>query len=75
MIPVANYVGTLPLSEQQQFEWSLLDTFDWLSPEFDNPQQPETVQLWLERAGVVDIEVLKAGHLVGRGVVPRASQL
>ena len=68
VIPVANYIGELPLNWQQQKEWALLDTFDWLSPEFDNPQNGPTVRRWLETAKISDIEVLKAGHLVGRGV-------
>lgn len=72
LVPVANYVGVLPLNERQQLEWSLLDTFDWLSPEYDNPQKPATVKRWLEEAGMEDIEVLKAGHLVGRGTRPHA---
>src|SRR5262245_14200600 len=33
LVPVANYVGDLPLNDQQQLEWSLLDTFDWLRSE------------------------------------------
>jgi len=74
LVPVANYVGILPLSERQQVEWSLLDTFDWLSPEFDNPQTPKRVAGWLHNAGLEKIEVLKAGHLVGRGTVPNASR-
>ena len=65
-MPVANYVGSLPLDDRQQLEWSLLDTVDWLSPEFDNPQTAATVREWLRRAGLERIEVLKAGHLVGR---------
>ncbi len=69
-IPVANYVGTLELSQKQQLEWSLLDTFDWLSPEYDNPQTPTTVRSWLKDAGCKNIEILKAGHLVGRGTMP-----
>ena len=73
LVPVANYVGDLPLDEKQQLEWSVLDTFDWLSPEYDNPQKPRTIRLWLEAAGMENIEVLKAGHLVGRGTKPHAS--
>lgn len=67
LIPVANYEGILPLTETQLQEWALLDTFDWLSPMYDNPQTASTVKLWLEQAGLNEIEVLKAGHLVGRG--------
>jgi len=67
LVPVANYMGTLPLSDQQHLEWSLLDTFDWLSPEYDHPQTAQTVKQWFEDADMKEIEVLKAGHLVGRG--------
>jgi 2-polyprenyl-3-methyl-5-hydroxy-6-metoxy-1,4-benzoquinol methylase len=74
LVPVANHFGELPLDPQQQMEWALLDTFDWLSPQFDQPQTSVTVREWLERAGLVDVEVLKAGHLVGRGRVPPRSQ-
>jgi 2-polyprenyl-3-methyl-5-hydroxy-6-metoxy-1,4-benzoquinol methylase len=71
-VPVANYTGILPLTEKQHLEWSLLDTFDWLAPQFDNPQTRATVKRWLEDAGMVDVEVLLAGHLTGRGTAPRA---
>lgn len=67
IIPVANYNGILPLSRQQQLEWSLLDTFDWLSPEHDHPQTSKTIKIWMEEAGLKNIEILKAGHLVARG--------
>lgn len=71
-VPVANYTGVLPLSSEQHLEWSLLDTFDWLSPEFDNPQTADTVRRWLEAAGLERVEVIKSGHLTGRGVAPDA---
>jgi 2-polyprenyl-3-methyl-5-hydroxy-6-metoxy-1,4-benzoquinol methylase len=71
LVPVANYYDVLPLSSAQHQEWSLLDTFDWFSPEFDNPQTPQTVKRWMEIAGLTRIEVLKAGHLVGRGRIPK----
>lgn len=70
VIPVANYTGILPLSNQQIREWALLDTFDWLSPAYDNPQTPRTVGRWLQAAGLKETEVLHAGHLVGRGRLP-----
>jgi 2-polyprenyl-3-methyl-5-hydroxy-6-metoxy-1,4-benzoquinol methylase len=73
IVPVANYFGELPLNAQQQMEWSMLDTFDWLSPQFDQPQTSRTVRSWLKGAGMADVEVLKAGHLVGRGRMPPIS--
>ena len=66
-VPVANYHGILPLSKQQHLEWSLLDTFDWLSPEYDYPQTSKTITKWMEDAYLKEIEVLKAEHLVSRG--------
>jgi len=67
MVPVVNYYGILPLSTLQHQEWSLLDTFDWLSPQYDKPQTAATAQRWMAAAGMKEIEVLKAGHLVARG--------
>lgn len=67
IIPIADYTDVLPLSSHQLEEWALLDTFDMLAPKYDKPQTAATVRLWLESAGLVDIEVVHAGHLVGRG--------
>jgi len=67
LVPVADYEGILPLTQTQLQEWAVLDTFDWLSPAYDQPQTAETARSWFEHAGLQDIEVLKAGHLVGRG--------
>lgn len=66
-VPVACYYNVLPLNDIQQKEWSLLDTFDWFSPKHDSPQTPATVKGWMERCGMCEIEVLRAGHLVVRG--------
>lgn len=70
VVPVANYKGILPLSDEQLREWALLDTFDWLAPEFDNPQTAAAVRGWLQQAGLKEVEVLNAGHLAGRGRAP-----
>jgi SAM-dependent methyltransferase len=69
-IPVANYDGMLPLTETQLREWALLDTFDWLSPAYDNPQTYLSARSYMEQAGMEQVEVLKAGHLVARGRKP-----
>ena len=74
LVPVSNPKEILPLSERQRLEWSLLNTFDWLSPEFDHPQTPETVKYWLHSAGLEQIEVLKPKNVVGRGKMPNASR-
>ena len=67
LIPIADYTGIYPLSADQLKEWALLDTFDRLAPEYDNPQTSARVRRWLETAGLVGVEVFHEGHLVGRG--------
>jgi 2-polyprenyl-3-methyl-5-hydroxy-6-metoxy-1,4-benzoquinol methylase len=68
IVPVANWSSTLPLTKIQLKDWALLDTFDWLSPDFDNPQSKNTLIKWMTDADFKNVEVLKAGHLVARGV-------
>ena len=66
-LPIADYTGVYPLSTKQIQEWALLDTFDMLAPEYDNPQTMRSVRGWFENAKFTEIEVFHAGHLVGRG--------
>lgn len=66
VVPVADYTGIFPLSDQQLREWALLDTFDMLAPAYDNPQTEVQVRRWLNEAKFGDIEVFHGGHLVGR---------
>jgi ubiquinone/menaquinone biosynthesis C-methylase UbiE/uncharacterized protein YbaR (Trm112 family) len=72
--PVANYYGVLPLTPRQQLEWSLLDTFDWYGPAYDNPQTAATLRTWASEAGMRGVEIEKAGHLVVRGIVEHAAR-
>jgi SAM-dependent methyltransferase len=67
LVPVVDYSGIYPLSDEQLEEWALLDTFDMLAPAYDRPQTARTVRRWLELAGLTDIAVFHEGHLVGRG--------
>lgn len=68
LLPIANYKGIHPFSPQQHFEWSLLDTFDMLSPIYDNPQTAYNAKKWFLNNNFKKIECLHAGHLVARGV-------
>ena len=67
VIPVADYTGIYPLNGEQLKEWALLDTFDMLAPEYDNPQTLNTILQWFEKTGFTNIEIFHEGHLVGRG--------
>jgi SAM-dependent methyltransferase len=52
VIPVANYVHEKQLSRKQRYDWAILDTFDMLSPQFDQPMtEPEAADA-LKSAGV-----------------------
>jgi 2-polyprenyl-3-methyl-5-hydroxy-6-metoxy-1,4-benzoquinol methylase len=68
IIPVADYKGVYPLTSIQIQEWALLDTFDMLSPTYDNPQSESSIKQWFKEAGFKEIEVFHGGHLVGRGI-------
>lgn len=51
-IPITD-VRTFPakLTREQRREWAIMDTFDGLSPEYDNPQRLESVVTMFERNG------------------------
>ena len=67
---VADYTGKYDLPNNILKEWALLDTYDKLSPAYDNPQKIETVRKWFRVAGMTDVEV----HLGYTGVVARATK-
>lgn len=67
LIPVANYNGIYNLTPKEQVEWSILDTFDWFSPAFDNPQSPDTLKKWFANHDLQSVEIFHEGHLVARG--------
>ena len=63
VVPIKDYRGALPgLSREQQVAWSVLDTFDALSPEYDQPQYLSTVRKWASQASLVDVEVAYGGN-------------
>ena len=51
-IPVANYVHERTLTRSQRYDWAILDTFDMLSPEYDQPRTQQEVETALASAGV-----------------------
>jgi len=71
-VPVANYAGQLPLSPAQLEEWAILDTYDWLAPQYDQPQTAATLRRWFVEAGLTAVTVFAADHLTARGRKPSA---
>lgn len=53
MVPIANYVEEKQLSSDQRYKWAILDTFDMLSPQFDQPMTESEAREPLEAAGVI----------------------
>lgn len=68
LVPVSNYRGIHPLSEDQIKIWALLDTNDNLSARYDNPQTRRKIRFWAQNLDLKDIEILKWSHLVLRAV-------
>jgi hypothetical protein len=68
MIPVANYTGERALSRDQRYDWAILDTFDMLSPQYDQPQRQQDVESALSAEGIVDLKRLSNPglNIVGR---------
>lgn len=80
MIPVANYVNETELSIGQRYHWALMETFDMLAPQYDQPQRESEVRQALEAEGIEAVERLpneglnlvgrKGGESFATGVVP-----
>jgi SAM-dependent methyltransferase len=69
MLLVADYRGVYPLSDEMHREWSILDTFDMLSPRYDFPQTIASVRAWYENARYGAVEVFEGFNgITGRGV-------
>ena len=66
-IPVANYANERALTHRQRYDWAVLDTFDMLSPQYDQPQTFAEAERALTSAGIVKLRRLpNAGlNLVG----------
>lgn len=50
-IPICNYVDLPDLTWRQRYEWAILDTFDMLSPAYDQPQTESDVRSFLHAKG------------------------
>jgi SAM-dependent methyltransferase len=57
-LPLADTTGEEDLSLRQRYRWATLDTFDALSPTYDNPVTHQEVERQLRGAGMVNIRRL-----------------
>jgi SAM-dependent methyltransferase len=67
-IPIANYAQESGLTAKQRYDWAVLDTFDMLSPAFDQPQTQAEAEKALTSGGAAEIQRRPAGglNLVGK---------
>lgn len=64
LLAVANYEGAVPgINSSNVYEWALLDTFDWFSPQYDNPMTQKEVESTLRECGMINIE-----NVITRGI-------
>jgi 2-polyprenyl-3-methyl-5-hydroxy-6-metoxy-1,4-benzoquinol methylase len=75
-LPICDIKNTLPkqLTKEELKEWVILDTFDMLSPAYDDPQSIATVSKWVANSG---LDVTFAGHVLlvsGKAAVVRAGR-
>ena len=61
LLGTADYRGMYPMGADVMREWCLLDTFDKLSPTFDNPQTLGGVRRWFDTLDVSSFDV-KPGY-------------
>ena len=70
LVPVVEY-SDLGLPPGIHVQWSILDTFDALSPRYDKPQTISALRKWFANSGFVDFEVTKGPNgIMGRGRKP-----
>lgn len=62
-IPVANYVHEKQLDRDQRYAWAILDTFDMLSPQFDQPMTESEASAELENSNIENISRLNNSGL------------
>jgi ubiquinone/menaquinone biosynthesis C-methylase UbiE/uncharacterized protein YbaR (Trm112 family) len=77
LIPFYNYAHIYreagsSLTDRELFQVSLLDTFDALSPTYDNPSTAQAIIRWFEEAGLSRVELKQRNPIV---VVGRRSAL
>jgi SAM-dependent methyltransferase len=62
LVPCWNYEGLLDLAPDQLEAWAVLDTFDALSPRYDEPQTLAAVESWCRDAGLEEFDVRRGGN-------------
>lgn len=73
LVPIQDYriVYQERMSAAMIREWSILDTFDLLSPRYDQPQKLNDVESWFHEADLTNVCVRHGGNgVIGTGTKP-----
>jgi SAM-dependent methyltransferase len=74
LIPLYDYKGTYPLNRRLLTAWSVLDTFDGLSPKHTHPQTLQEIRKWFREADLTNVHVSYGlNGITGRGTAVEAS--
>ena len=65
IIPVANYVHVKELSFGEKYRWAMLDTFDMLTPAYDQPQEHDVASKMLAEKSIVVESSSYEGNIQG----------
>lgn len=57
LLCIIDYRGYYSLTDAMHKEWSILDTFDMLSPQYDYPKTIPEVQEWFKESNLKEVEV------------------
>jgi SAM-dependent methyltransferase len=67
VIPVANYVEKTEFTTEQRYQEAVLDTFDMLSPAFDQPLTADEVAAALRAAGATELKFISRRPVMVHG--------
>jgi SAM-dependent methyltransferase len=73
LVPILDYTDVYRgrMSRKMIREWSVLDTFDLLSPRYDQPQTRDDVEKWFLGAGLTSVQVWHGSNgVIGIGRKP-----
>jgi SAM-dependent methyltransferase len=72
VIPVANYVGKTGFTREQRYREAVLDTFDMLSPTYDQPMTAAEIEAILRECGIDSYRFRRRVPIEVTGTAPSA---
>ena len=67
--------GKARLTFKERYEYSLLITFDALTPTYDQPNPPEVLMSWFAEQGLEDVELRRRSPVIVVGKKPATQRV